>query len=497
VGPPVERHGERSPAAQRVTGLRRRVIAAPMDLVRRFTATLGGQAKARAILLLGAVLGLNSADSGAVGALADQLEQALRIGHTQLGVLAAVSSAVGAVTTLPMGVLADRARRVRILVIAIAAWAVAMVAGGLATSYMWLLLSRLALGGAVAAASPIVTSLIGDLFPRSRRARVFGWILTGEVLGTGAGLLIAGNVGAALSWRYAFFLLAAASAALAYALGRLLPEPARGGVGEPLPERGTEREGSGDRARSAVAEAGFTPASDRVPHTDPVTMSVWRAMAYLLRGPTFRLLVIASSVGYFFFAGLRTFAVVFVERRFGLEQAAFTGLVALVGLAALAGLILGGRTADAVLDRGHPTARVSIPAAAYIAAALLFIPGLFATSIPVALVLFAAGAAALAAANPAIDAARLDIVPSALWGRAEGLRTVLRLGAEAVAPILFGFAADAFGGPGGRSSAAGLRDAFLIMAAPLLANGVLVWLARNTYPEDVATAALIDRRARS
>jgi predicted MFS family arabinose efflux permease len=415
------------------------------------SAAAGGPTRARFVLLLALVLGLNSADTGAVGALADQLEQGLGISHTQLGLLATTSSIVGVVATLPVGVLADRTRRVRILVVVVAAWSVAMVAGGLATSYTWLLLSRLVLGVAVGAASPVIASLIGDLFRPADRARILGLILSGEVIGAGVGLVVAGDIGATLSWRYAFLLLGVLSAALAVLLARLLPEPAR-------------RNGDG----------GAHP------------MSLWRAVPYLLRIRTVRLLIVASSVGYFFFAGLRTFAVVFVERSFHVSQTALSALVPVVGAAALVGLVVGGRVTDARLHRGHETARVTIPALAYLVAALCFLPGLYTTAIPLALVAFSACAAALAAANPGLDAARLDIVPGALWGRAESLRTVLRLAGEAAAPVTFGFVADEFRRAGGRSSATGLRDAFVIMTIPLLANGLLVWMTRRTYPADVA-----------
>jgi predicted MFS family arabinose efflux permease len=476
----------------------------------RFAAMMGGPARTRVIVILAAVLGLNSADLGAVGALANQLEQSLGISHTRLGLLATVSSAVGAIATIPVGVLADRSQRVRLLVITIGAWSAAMVASGLAVSYLWLLVSRLVLGIALGAANPIIASLTGDLFPPADRARVFGWILTGDVIGTGAGLVIAGDIGAALSWRYAFLLLAVASAGVALAVARLLPEPARGGGDWLYAEGGAGRRdrdpgdgrvdhdpGDGRVDHDPGDGRVDRTVTDRAPYQDPGALSLWRAMVYLLRIPTVRLLIIASSIGYFFFAGLRTFAVVFIERRFNVSQTELTGLVLVVGLATLAGLLAGGRLTDTLIDRGHASARVTVPAVAFTAAALLFIPGLYLTAIPLALATFSVSAAALAAANPPLDAARLDIVPGALWGRAESLRTVLRQAGEAAAPITFGFVADEFRGAGGRSTATGLRDAFLIMTIPLMINGVLVWMTRRTYPADVAEAAETDRRARS
>src|SRR5215470_15445567 len=120
----------------------------------RVASWVGGPARLRVVVVLASVLALNTADTGTLGAVAVQLERDLRISHAQLGLLASVSAAVGAAACLPVGVLADRVNRVRLLAATIVVWAAAMTASGLATSYLWLLLSRVALGGAVAAAGP-------------------------------------------------------------------------------------------------------------------------------------------------------------------------------------------------------------------------------------------------------------------------------------------------------------------------------------------------------
>ena len=93
----------------------------------------------------------------------------------------------------------------------------------------------------------------------------------------------------------------------------------------------------------------------------------------------------------------------------------------------------------------------------------------------------------LALQNPPIDAARLDIMPPLLWGRAESVRTLLRSLAMALAPLLFGAVSDhVFGG--GRS---GLQWTFVVMLLPLGASAWLLFKARRTYPQDVATAAAV------
>jgi len=53
----------------------------------RVVELVGGPARARVIVLFGCVLGLSSAQIATVGAVAPQLEHALRIGNTKIGVL--------------------------------------------------------------------------------------------------------------------------------------------------------------------------------------------------------------------------------------------------------------------------------------------------------------------------------------------------------------------------------------------------------------------------
>jgi hypothetical protein len=99
-------------------------------------------------------------------------------------------------------------------------------------------------------------------------------------------------------------------------------------------------------------------------------------------------------------------------------------------------------------------------------------------------------ALAVSAQNPPLDAARLDIMVPLLWGRAEGVRTLLRTAAQALAPLLFGAVSDyVFGG--GRS---GLQWTFAVMLLPLAASAFFLYRALATYPRDVATAAASARR---
>lgn len=91
----------------------------------------------------------------------------------------------------------------------------------------------------------------------------------------------------------------------------------------------------------------------------------------------------------------------------------------------------------------------------------------------------------LGATNPPLDAARLDIIHPRLWGRAEGIRSLLRTLGQAVAPLLFGWVSERIFGGGSH----GLEYTFLVALVVLVIAGLLALIARRTYPRDVATAA--------
>jgi predicted MFS family arabinose efflux permease len=160
------------------------------------TETLGGGARTRVILVLAGVLGLSSADVATVGASATELRHSPAISNTNIGLLVTVTSLVAAGTTLPFGVLADRVRRTRTLGAMVACWGAAMIWSATATSFGSLLVAGLFLGVATAAAGSMIASLIGDYFPGSERGRVYGYILTGDLLGVGVGFTVTGDIAA-------------------------------------------------------------------------------------------------------------------------------------------------------------------------------------------------------------------------------------------------------------------------------------------------------------
>jgi MFS family permease len=494
---------------------RRAVRAGAGQVVR----AVGGPARARVVALFGATLALSGADAAMIGAVAPQLERALHIGNAEIGLLTSVALLGGAALVIPVGMLVDRFRRVPMLSASIVLWSVASLSGAFATSYGHLLASRLALGAVTATAGPAIASLTGDYFAPRERGHVYAYILAGEIAGGAAGFIVGGTLASLVSWRAAFVLLALPGFFLARALWRTVPEPLRGGQSRLAPGAAdlaglttvADDEGDSPRthelAHAAARRRGVAPDPRRVLAEDPQRMALVRAVRYVMQVPTNALLIVGSALGYFFFSGLQTFALLFVRGRYHIGQATAELVLVLLVAGAVLGTLAGGRLNDALLRRGFLGARIAVPAVCYLAAVVLLIPGFVATSVTPAVWFDAAGAALLSAANPALDAVRLDIMPAGLWGRAESVRTLLRSLAQAVAPLAFGGCADLVAGiapeqapvgtdPGviSRGGARGLEISFLIMLGALVAASVFLLRARKTYPRDVATAAA-SRRA--
>jgi MFS family permease len=447
------------------------------------------------ILLLASVLALASADAATVGASAIQLRHDLGINNTDVGLLVTVTWVVAAAASLPFGVLADRVTRTRMLGAAIVLWGAAMIWSATVTTLGELLLARAFLGGVTAAAGPIVASLVGDWFASSERGRIYGYIISGELVGAAIGFAVTGGI-ATVSWRAAFVILALPAFVLAWLLIRL-PEPARGGS-KPLLARtrmssrqeaddwsATQNPARAADAQRLARERGIAPDPDLVLRQDPRRMGLVAATRYVLRIKTNVGLILASACGYYFLAGVQTFGVEFVTKQYGIAQAIGALVLVVVAAAGVVGVLAGGALGDLLLHRGYLNGRILISAIAATLAVVLFLPAIFTRSPLTALPYISFAALALAAQNPPLDAARLDIVVPLLWGRAEGVRTFLRTIAQASAPLLFGAVSDYIFG-GGRS---GLQWTFALMLIPLAASAYFLYKALRTYPRDVATAS--------
>jgi MFS family permease len=471
---------------------------------RRVERSFGGPARTRVIVVLGGVLALSSADTATVGASATPLRHALHISNSDIGVLVAVNAVVAAIASLPFGVLADRLRRTTILGLSIVLWGVCMVWSAFVGSFGHLVVARLFLGIATASSGPVVASMLGDWFASAERGRIYSYVLTGELLGGGIGFAVTGDI-SALSWRLAFLILAVPAFVLAWAVLKL-PEPVRGGAAPILPGAwdipthadvgSTPGEDSADQleetdAQRVSRQKGIRPDDANVLDVDPRRMSLLQATRYVLSVRTNVIMIVASACGYFYLAGVQTFGAELVHDQYGINTALANLLILVLGIGAVVGVLVGGRLGDGLLRRRILNSRVAVAATSVSLAAVAFVPALATHHARSALPWLVLAAFGLSAQNPPLDAARLDIMPPALWGRAEGVRTFLRTAAQAVAPLLFGVVSDGVFGNTNNS----LHWTFLVMLVPLAASALVLFRAMGSYPRDVATAAAAARRS--
>jgi MFS family permease len=466
------------------------------------------------LLVFAAIYGLSDADTTTIGSVATELRHALALSNFELGTLLAVTTGVGALSTLPAGVLADRVRRIPLLAWSVALWAFAMGASALASSDAMLLATRVLLGGLLALNGPVTASLLGDLWPAVERGRIYGLITSGELLGAGTGFLASGEL-AVVSWRLAFGALAVPAVVLAWAVRRL-PEPQRTLV---RMERGPALVERPALAPSAQARGADPPGNWAAPGDEPPARArasaallhgrqaagpggtgppgatglrgFWRVVTYVLAIRTNVVLVLAGGFTWFFLSAVELFGEEFAKEQYGLSQELATVFLLVVGAGAMVGATVSGRVGDTLVRRGHRSGRMSVATGATVLATVAFVPALVTRDALVAMPMLIIAAFGLAAANPPIDATRIEVVPSWIWGRAEAVRSVLRMGFQATAPLVVGALADSLGG-GGRY---GLELAFLSMLVLVLLAGLFLALGHLTYPADRVAAVESERQA--
>jgi MFS family permease len=145
---------------------------------------------------------LSYVDRQILSMLVDPIKADLDISDTQIGLLQGFAFAVFyTLVGIPMGRLADRGDRRRIIAWGIFLWSLATALCGLAKSYWQLFLARVGVGVGEAALGPAAYSMIADYFPPERRSRALGVYSMGVYVGIGLAAIIGGVVVGALATR--------------------------------------------------------------------------------------------------------------------------------------------------------------------------------------------------------------------------------------------------------------------------------------------------------
>src|SRR5215471_6109711 len=179
------------------------------------------------LAVLVAVNMLNFYDRQVAGAVIEPVRKEFHLSDTQIGLLNTISLILYGLVGLPLGMLADRVSRKKLLAAGIVVWTTFTASARWVNSYFFLMITRLGVGVGEATAAPTATSWIGDLFPAERRSKPLALFMLGVPVGGALSFFFTGPIALKFGWRAAM-IVAAAPALLLVPLLLMLREPVRG-----------------------------------------------------------------------------------------------------------------------------------------------------------------------------------------------------------------------------------------------------------------------------
>jgi predicted MFS family arabinose efflux permease len=173
---------------------------------------------------------VHAMDRTIINVLLEPIRREFHLNDSAMGLLTGLGYAIPfAIAGMPLGALIDRTNRRRLLAALVATWSLFTAFGGLARTYLTLLVTRMAVGAAESGSPPAALSLISDFFPARLRATAVSIFYIGAPLGGMAGAYMGGVVTASHGWRAALFAAAAPGLIMALMILMTVREPRRGG----------------------------------------------------------------------------------------------------------------------------------------------------------------------------------------------------------------------------------------------------------------------------
>jgi MFS family permease len=280
-----------------------------------------------AIILVTAAIAMNYMDRStlAIGNL--KIREEFGINATAIGALGSAWALTYGIAQLPSGYLLDRIGPKVLVGAAMILWSLCQAAGGLATSYFQLMLSRIGLGATEAPCFPSATRSVSDWFDVKDRGTPSGVYTSGAYIGPTLAPPILTALMLAFNWRVMFIVMGLAGI-VAAGLWFLIYRDPRAQVLEPQDE---EYLRSNREASSAVSLRQWT------------SLFRFRAMWVLMLG--------AFCTGYITWM-YQTWLPAYLEMQQHISIAK-TGLLASVPLlCAFFGAIVGGWVSDRLVKRG-------------------------------------------------------------------------------------------------------------------------------------------------
>lgn len=180
-----------------------------------------------ALTLLTALNLLNYIDRSVLFAVQPLVQGEFNLTNTQVGYLTSAFLGFYMVAAPFTGPLADRYSRKLIIVLGAFFWSGLTLLTAVTHTYWELLVRHTLVGIGEATFVTIAPTFVADLFPENKRGRIFGIFYLAIPVGTAAGYILGGKLGASHGWRFPFYIAAAPGFLLAIAL-LFVPQPERG-----------------------------------------------------------------------------------------------------------------------------------------------------------------------------------------------------------------------------------------------------------------------------
>jgi predicted MFS family arabinose efflux permease len=384
------------------------------------------------------------------------IKTSLHLSDAALGLVGGLAySSFYSIFGVGLGRWADVGNRVTVLSVTRIVWAVFVILTSRAHSFSQLFIARMGVAAGESGCIPPAYSLIGDHFPRAERPRALAILFLGIPLATVLGYFGAGWLIQREGWRAMFAIMGLPGFALAAITWATLKEPRKANDFTPA------------RAKSAVE-----------------VLPLWQTTKRLHAIATYRYMLLALVVSFFFSTGLQQWESAFFMRTYGMQPDVLGEWLAMAyGIPGIVGTLLGGMIASRWAG-GNERAQLLGVGALFCSMSLIF-PFVFLThDILVAFGLTAVFSFASAIMSAPMIAPLQAVVPP----RTRALSFVIlylfaSLVGSGLGPLVAGALSDALRGRFGADS---LRYALALMSPWFFFCGWFAWRASKTVDADIA-----------
>ena len=318
------------------------------------TEPLSGHRSALTLLVLAYTLSM--CDRMILSILFPDIKAEFGLTDSQLGLLGGLSFALFYATLgVPIARLSDKHNRKAIIITSLVVFSLMTTFSGLAAGFISLLVMRIGVGIGEAGVNPASQSMIADYFPPKRRAFAMAILMLGGSFGMILGFVGGGIIAEAHGWRIALVSVGVPGVLLALFMAKLLKEPPRGSF-----------------------EAEHPPEPPPILTT---ARQLWSnpAMRHIMAGG-----VIMGLMSY----GLTQWLPTFFIRAHDLSPSEAGMMIAGVfGISGAIGALVVGKAFDRVSARGFQYGLWMLALVPFISIPL-FIAGIFAKSLTIAILLF-------------------------------------------------------------------------------------------------------------